>query len=212
MNNPRRVGDNQTLGISHLGGYARVWDFLGKVARSSRRPRLYLAAISSLRSKVSTSSFEKREKKDGVTRENAITTLRPMFKRRLYISCNGSGKNYVWLQSKDAMFRENDVSSRNRRMQHDSQEVEITSGKNALVSREIGRSFDAILLPLLLPFSTRLLFLSFFLSFSLSSFFSFFLFFLAEDATSYRELCCRIRDTYVTRDCARGMNYLIDVR
>lgn len=110
------------------------------------------------------------------------------------------------------MFRENDVSSRNRRMQHDSQEVEITSGKNALVSREIGRSFDAILLPLLLPFSTRLLFLSFFLSFSLSSFFSFFLFFLAEDATSYRELCCRIRDTYVTRDCARGMNYLIDVR
>lgn len=182
------------------------------MARSSRRPRLYLAAISSLRSKVSTSSFEKREKKDGVTRENAITTLRPMFKRRLYISCNGSGKNYVWLQSKDAMFRENDVSSRNRRMQHDSQEVEITSGKNALVSREIGRSFDAILLPLLPPFSTRLLFLSFFLSFSLSSFFSFFLFFLAEDATSYRELCCRIRDTYVTRDCARGMNYLIDVR
>lgn len=142
----------------------------------------FLATPSPLSRRYLVSSFEsfdelfrkKREKKDGVTRENAITTLRPMFKRRLYISCNGSGKNYVWLQSKDAMFRENDVSSRNRRMQHDSQEVEITSGKNALVSREIGRSFDAILLPLLPPFSTRLLFLSFFLSFSLSSFFSFF--------------------------------------
>ena len=150
------------------------------MARSSRRPRS-ISPLSRLvrkfRRGLSKKKRKKRKKKGripGVTRENAITTLRPMFKRRLYISCNGSGKNYVSLQSKDAMFRENDVSSRNRRMQHDSQEIEITSGKNALVSREIGCSFDAILLPFS-PFSTRL-FSSLSSSLSLFSFFFFFFF------------------------------------
>lgn len=85
MNNPR-VGDNQRSNPSPgriRGEFEICW------GKRRRVPRDALAL--SLRYLVSSESFDealsKKEIPPRVTRENAITTLRPIFKRRLYISC-----------------------------------------------------------------------------------------------------------------------------
>lgn len=191
MNNPR-VGDNQRSNPSPgriRGEFEICW------GKRRRVPRDALAL--SLRYLVSSESFDealsKKEIPPRVTRENAITTLRPIFKRRLYISCK--------MDPAKIMFR------CDRRMQCSARTTSPheTGGYSTILRRwdylrkkctriTWDRSFFRCYY--LSPHFPR-----FFLSFFFSYFFliSFFSFFLERIQRSYR-LAVTIRDTAYARN------------